>query len=48
MVQIREHQHKRLTRHAVATVLVRACLRADMIARNAMIMIVAWKKEASP
>jgi hypothetical protein len=45
MVQIREHKHKRLTRHAVATVLVCAALPADRIA---MIMIVARKKEATP
>jgi hypothetical protein len=45
MVQIREHKHKRLTRHAVATVLVCASLLADRIA---MIMIVARKKEATP
>ena len=45
MVPIREHKHKRLTRHPGATVLVCATLPADMIAR---IMIVARKKEATP
>lgn len=45
MVRMREHKHKRLTRHAVATVLVCAALRAGMIAT---IMIVARKKEATP
>ena len=45
MVPIREHKHKRLTRHAGATVLVCAALPADMIAR---IIIVARKKEATP
>ncbi|MCX5645377.1 MAG: hypothetical protein NTZ17_11990 [Phycisphaerae bacterium] len=45
MVRIREHKHKRLTRHAVATVLVCAALPAGMIAT---IMIVARKKEATP
>jgi hypothetical protein len=48
MVQIRERKHKCLTRHAVATVLVCACRPAVMIARNAMVMIVATKKEAAP
>jgi hypothetical protein len=45
MIRIREHKHKRLTRHAVATVFVRAALPAGMIAT---IMIVARKKEATP
>jgi len=48
MVQIREHKHKRLTRPTAATVLVCANLPADVIARNAMIMIVARRKEAVP
>jgi len=48
MVQIREHKHKRLTRHLVATVLVCASLPADVIATNTMIMLVARGKEAAP
>ena len=48
MVQIREHKHKRLTRHPVATMLVRAGLLADVIATTATIMIVARPKEAAP
>jgi len=48
MVRIREHKQKRLTRHVVAPVLVCANLPADMIATNAMIMIVARGKEAAP
>ena len=48
MVQIREHKHKRLTRHVVATMLVRAGLLADVIATTATIMIVARQKEAAP
>jgi len=45
MVPIREHKHKRLTRHAVATVPVCAALPADRIA---VIMIAARKKGATP
>jgi hypothetical protein len=48
MVRIREHKHKRLTRHPVATVLVCAILPADLIATTATIMIVARRKEAAP
>jgi len=48
MVRIREHKHKRLTCHAVATVLVCADLPADTIVTTAMIMIVARRKEATP
>jgi hypothetical protein len=48
MVRLREHKHKRLTCHAVATTLVRVCLPAGMIATNATIMIVAREKEAAP
>ncbi len=48
MVQIREHKHKRLTRHTVATVLVCADLPGRMIGTNVMIMIVAPGKEAAP
>jgi hypothetical protein len=48
MVRIREHKHKHLTRHPVATMLVCAGLLADMIATTAMIMIVARPKEAAP
>ncbi len=48
MVQIREHKHKRLTGHLVATVLVCASLPADMIAMTTMIMLVAREKEAAP
>ncbi len=48
MVQIREHKHKRLTCHLVATVLVCASLPADMIATTTMIMCVAQGKEAAP
>jgi hypothetical protein len=49
MIQIREHKHQRLsTGHAVATVLVCASLLANVIVTNAMVMIVARKKEAAP
>jgi hypothetical protein len=48
MVQIREHKHKRLIRHLVATVLVCASLPADVIATTTMIMLVAQGKEAAP
>ena len=48
MVRIREHKHKCLPRHAVATVLVCATLPADVIATTALIMIVARRKEAAP
>ena len=48
MVQIREHRHKRLTRHLVATVLVCAGLPAGLIATTTMIMLVAPEKEAAP
>ena len=48
MVQIREHKHKRLTRHPVATVLVCPTLPADVIVTNVMVMIVAQGKEAAP
>ncbi len=48
MVHIREHKHKRLTCHLVATVLVCAGFPADMIATTTMIMLVAQGKEAAP
>ncbi len=48
MVQLREHKHKRLTRHTVATVLVCANLPARVIVTNVMVMIVAQGKEAAP
>ncbi len=48
MVRFREHKHKRLTCHTVATVLVCANLPACMIVTNAMVMIVAPGKEAAP
>ncbi len=48
MVRIREHKHKRLTRHLVATVLVCANLPAGVIVTNVMVMIVAQGKEAAP
>lgn len=48
MVQIREHKHKRLTRHLVATVLVCADLTSGGIVTNVMVMIVARGKEAAP
>jgi hypothetical protein len=48
MVRIREHKHKRLTRHLVAPVLVCASLPADVIAMTTMIMRVARGKEAAP
>jgi hypothetical protein len=48
MVQIREHKHKRPTRHLVAMVLVCATLPAGMIVTNTMAMIVAQGKEAAP
>lgn len=48
MVRIRAHKQKSLTRHRVATVLVCADPRADVIVTNAMIMIVAQGKEAAP
>ena len=48
MVQIREHKHKRLTRHLVATVLVSASLPADVLATTTLIMLVARGKEAAP
>ena len=48
MVRIREHKHKCLARHAVATVLVCANLPAATITTKAMLMIVAGKKEAAP
>ncbi len=47
MVQIRENTHKPLTRHAVTTLLVRAAL-AAILAKDAMIMVVAIGKEAAP
>ncbi len=48
MVQIREHKHKRLTCHLVATLLVCADLTAGAIVTNALVMIVAREKEAAP
>lgn len=48
MVRIREHKHKRLTRHLAATVLVCASLPADVIATITMVMPVARGKEAAP
>jgi hypothetical protein len=48
MVQLREHKHKRLTRHLVATVLVCAPLPADVSVTTAMIMLVDRRKEATP
>jgi len=48
MVRIREHRHKRLTGHKVATLLVCANLAAAMIAKTTMIMDVAQVKEAAP
>ena len=48
MVRIREHKHKRLTCHPVATVLVCADLPARVIVTNGMVMIVAQGKEAAP
>ncbi len=48
MVRIREHQHKCLTGHLGAAVLVRAGLPADVIATTTMIMCVAEGKEAAP
>jgi hypothetical protein len=48
MVRIREHKHKRLTCHLVATVLVCAGLPAAVIATTTMIMRVAPGKEAAP
>ena len=48
MVCLREHKHKCLTCHLVATVLVCADLPARVIVTNAMVMIVAQGKEAAP
>jgi hypothetical protein len=48
MVCIREHKHKRLTCHLVATVFVCAGLPAAVIATTTMIMRVAPGKEAAP
>jgi hypothetical protein len=48
MVRLREHKHKRLTGPAVATVLVCAIPPTAAIVTNAMVMIVARKKEAAP
>jgi hypothetical protein len=48
MVRIREHKHKRLTRHLVATVLVCAGLPAAVIATTTMVTPVARGKEAAP
>lgn len=48
MICLRERKHKFLTGPAVATVLVRVCLLADMIVTKATIMIAAGEKEAAP
>jgi len=48
MLRLREHKHKRLTRHTVAAVLVCADLPARVIVTNVMAMIVTQGKEAAP
>jgi len=48
MVCLGEHKQKSLIRHLVATVLVCACLPAEGIVTNAMILIVARGREAAP
>jgi hypothetical protein len=47
MVLIRDNQQQHLTRHAVATVLVRPHLLAGMT-KIGDVMVVAWRKEAAP
>ncbi len=47
MVRLRENTHKHLDRHAVTTPLVRAAL-AAILAKDAMVMVVAIRKEAAP
>ena len=46
MVSIRDNQQQHLTRHAVATVLVRPNLLADLAKIG--VMVVARRKEAAP
>ncbi|MBN1509442.1 MAG: hypothetical protein JW955_21525 [Sedimentisphaerales bacterium] len=47
MVRVRENTQKHLTRHTVATLLVRAALPATTI-KDVMIMVVGQRKEAAP
>ncbi len=48
MVSIRDNQQKHLQRHAVAVVLVRPNLLADLAKICAAAMVVARRKEAAP